>query len=553
MAILLKFFISLFLMSNYQNAFDAVMQLIRYSSFILYDEKTWYSYCQIPNFVTFENDQICRNCEKWGEQLQGPDIDRLEKNGITRENIGKIRDLSIELTKKMFIKIEDKNDGSPIVKLGKIFYKDRIEDIKETMDQINELYEECESSLKDEYELVSHDLGGRNRASDLFVIINPYRLIENVAPLIQSFIDEIESDNENVPIKSFIFSKEFKLLSTFRDDLKDKNLSKDESRDLISFWTLMMVKGFALNQIKVKISEKEIMKIRNDRTQYMHVLVKGDTDEDVQLYSEKSALYKYGEKLFKNSSDLDEEKLNQIYQTHKDDEIGAILKPLIEELIPYYNSLITPEGFIKLTLKVTDTYYQFQIAYSKYAKEHYDGGKPLVGFYANFLPMKLVDPPGEKYQELVKHYLSNYLNWSNKELPELEEIDDLDSLENQKYYTVWYLISSTRSLNEYLSLQESSLIMALLNWKIEGDSEDARKLEQYFRNSIELNLKNFEFSNYGSNRHSLIQYCAKYIITKILPASEPLNPSELKKNLRKYKIKKDEGELPDGAACCNIQ
>lgn len=83
------------------------------------------------------------------------------------------------------------------------------------------------------------------------------------------------------------------------------------------------------------------MKIRVNHLDYIIYSNKGETNDDIQLYSEIKTLYYYGEQIYKSSSDL-----NVIYQKHKNDEAGSVLKPLIEELIPYYNSLITPEVFI---------------------------------------------------------------------------------------------------------------------------------------------------------------------------------------------------------------
>lgn len=72
-------------MTNYKNAFNAVWEIFRNSAFILYDEETLPSIVIKANFCTSENVHNVHNCPLWAERFQGSDVNRLEKQGITRE------------------------------------------------------------------------------------------------------------------------------------------------------------------------------------------------------------------------------------------------------------------------------------------------------------------------------------------------------------------------------------------------------------------------------------------------------------------------------------
>lgn len=83
--------------------------------------------------------------------------------------------------------------------------------------------------------------------------------------------------------------------------------------------------------------------------------------------------------------------MNQIYQAHLNDESNSVLKPIVEELIPYYKSLMSSNGIWKLAYEISNRYQNFatKIDYQIH------NGFCIIPIYFNYLiSFILDDPPG---------------------------------------------------------------------------------------------------------------------------------------------------------------
>lgn len=90
----------------------------------------------------------------------------------------------------------------------------------------------------------------------------------------------------------------------------------------------------------------------------------------MQKYSEFKDISYYFYMIYNNTTELNEYSINRMYENHQNDEIGCILKQLVTQLIPYYRSLDTGHGFIKLTLDASQ-YFAKEFEYLNRNDIHY--------------------------------------------------------------------------------------------------------------------------------------------------------------------------------------
>lgn len=490
---------------------------------------------------------------KWGARFAEEDIDEIESKGITREDLRNICDKSKEILDKTFLEVPDQS--SSLFKLAQIFYQDKTNEILQLVDELAEIYDSNHSKLKSTNNLVNRDLEGRGLERDFIHIENPYKLIPPSVEKIRSFIDEIESKKENISMKPFVFTEKFQILSTFSDDIKDKGLSPEEVKTLLNAWSLLIVKAFTLNQVTVKLTQKELIDIRNQNNTKFSTETK---DSEIQLFSEYEYLSSYFKKIYQFSADLDEEKLNEIYQNHKDDEVNKILKPFFEDLIPEYKSIITPEGFAKLTNQVTGKYGVF-VENPIFHLFSSGTESKVLPIYFDYIPFKLIDPPSNMYYQALKLLLNNiaygYACPCFEKLPfpkDFEEIDELDTVNKQKYYVVGFIIDFyNRKNEEKLRYHDGCLLLSIIPWEIDLDCEDAKKIENDLRNICNDSNKNYDYD------YARARWFARYLITSVVPATQPLNPESLKNKMSQLSQAADNRAPVDSGnplnGCCSIQ
>lgn len=249
--------------------------------------------------------------------------------------------------------------------------------------------------------------------------------------------------------------------------------------------------------------------------------------------------------------------MNEIYQNHQDDEVNQILKPLFDDLIPYYKSIITPEGFAKLTNQVTEKYGKFVQNPICHLFSSGTNSKVLP-IYFDYIPFKLIDPPSDLYYQALKLLLNNiaygYNSYCCEKLPfpkDFEEIDDLDTVNKQKYYVVGFIIDFYNRHNETkLRYNDGCLLLSIIPWTIDLDCEDAKKIETDLRNICNDSNKNYDYD------YERARWFARYLITSVVPETQPLNQEGLKNKMSQLSQAADRRAPVDNGnplGCCSIQ
>lgn len=343
---------------------------------------------------------------------------------------------------------------------------------------------------KNDLFLIDRDLGNKNYEKDFFKVGNPFQYIPGSIESLQSFIKKLEHDFEKPNTKSLIFSENFKILATINDDIKNKGLSNEEMADFEKIYSTLLLKGFALWQIKVKINEREILMYRESEKNSINLAENELNDTNIQKYAEKRNLIKYIYNVYDCCDEVDFDKLNNIYQNHSNDEAGQILKGLVEELIPYYKSLITAEGMMKIMNDFSQCYQSFfrTNLYNFSVKPYIPNDFIVFPLYLKYLPLKLINPPGKTYDDFFQINLEELFNWiffrsfiyDKKWLPKsLEEVGNIDTLQQQKYYFLWYLISYAAQIKLCdVSRNDHCICLSLFDWKIDDDSQEAKNLSK---------------------------------------------------------------------------
>lgn len=440
-----------------------------------------------------------------------------------------------------------------------LFFLSKIDKIKKLISDLEQIYSDCDEDLKTERVLIEKDLLGRNISSDFIEIENPFEMIPTLIENVNNLLRIFESDKESINMDSFSYKGQFQLLSSFISDIQDKDLDEEEIKDLTNIWNCLMLKGFILNQIKVKLNEDEIRNLQNDESFADKLREKKmeNTPKDIQDLANAYDLITHFHYIFTNSEDINEEKLNQIYQNHLNDESGAVLKPIIEELIPYYKSLITPNGSVKLTYELTNQYPKIRCSEIT-IKDKLNGSYVNPIYFHYLVPFVLIDSPGKNYDDLLNRLIlylqkatSSFVILDASYPRNFEEVTKLDTLNNQKYYIVKYLFDYLyRQINfPQLGFQDFCLVWSLLPWKIDADCQEARDLEEYINNMIQTNLKKYTFD---STAHYTFKNYAHYIINTINKAQQPLDPDSIKEHLEHNAKQSRNGGTPEGG-CCTIQ
>ena len=503
----------------------------------------------------------------WFDYFSNEDQQDVEDKGFTKEMFHNISEKADKITKILRVLYVD--ELKSYKNLFILYYKNKIDQLKKYADDFNQIYEDCENNMKDDKNLIKRDFGGFNDPNDIFEVGNPYALIPEAINSLQSFIKKLEQDIRKINTKNLIFSDNFTILSTINKDIKDKGFKSEEIADLETAFSTLLLKGFALWQVKVKINEKELLLFSNNERHVMNIKEDEINNANVQKYSEKKYLIGYVYDIYESCNEVDFDKLDQIYQNHSGDEAGQILKPLMEVLIPYYKSLITVEGMIKNMYEFSRYYQPFlrPINYGYLIKPLVPDDFIIFPLYLKYLPLRLINAPGEKYNDLFKMnfdrlnkemFLFSFL-FDEKWFPkELEEVENMDTLQQQKYYVLWKLMNYASQVNFCnVDMYDHCLCLSLFDWKIDDDSQDARNYENFIKTIVSNALKNYPYSKKNDEKtKTSFRYFANYIINVVNQAQEPLNQNELKEKLSQLSMdasNKKEIEGPSEGGCCTIQ
>lgn len=271
--------------------------------------------------------------------------------------------------------------------------------------------------------------------------------------------------------------------------------------------------------------------------------------------------------IFKVLEDMDEE-LNDFYQKHTNDPINAVLTPIIEDIIPYLNSLKTHEEAFKLIIEKSTLYESlvqgFNLCNSNiqgfYINENQFGCKKFIYLlYFKNVPFEIENPPDESYVKLFHYCMdtvinSIFFNIYNRpgfyKIPHVSEIKgNIDSLQKQKYYIIWKMIDEFTDEHQpetQVTLYPSScaLFLSLINWKISIDSDDARTIESWIKENLPIMCDKW-FLQKG-NGHGHFKYVNKwrdFILKEVCPAKKQFSIEEIDSKL----------DLESShAGCCNI-
>lgn len=208
-----------------------------------------------------------------------------------------------------------------------IYYRFNLQKIKKACDEIRASLNSYTWSYHEQY-LINHE---NFKVGNFYQTLPP--TLDEVDELLVTFnenFDTLSTDECN-------FISHFSILKTFYIDIQNKGFTSDEYNELAYSWSVLFLKGFALSQIDVKLSEEE--------------------------YSEKKAKFsnieyeKYCNLCWRiEFSHINEKFLNQLFQKYSKSKLRGILAPFIQISIPHFKSLITPESFIWLTLDKSKEY-----------------------------------------------------------------------------------------------------------------------------------------------------------------------------------------------------
>lgn len=499
---------------------------------------------------------------EWFDTYYEEDMNKLEDDGFTREMFQNLYDKTQELNNLTFVPLSKSNPS--FQRIAALFYKDKVDSIKKAVDDLQQVYDECDSNKKNNEFIVIRDLKGFKIEEDILRILNPFNLVLQAVQEGRTLINEIEVNSKDIEMDLFIFTDKFNILSTFITDIQNKGLNNDEIQELKNDWSLLMIKGFTLWQVKNKLTDDDLALLKRDNEANYFCRREGSTDQSYQDYSEIKNLTSNLYLLYTESGEINFDKLNQIYQSHSSDEAGQALKPFVEELIPYYQSLMKPEMLFKLTFEFSEKYQPlFQDKTMKYVVGNaIPNNFYYFPLYFEFTPFKLIDSPGKTYDEIFVICMKNNFNyWHDRlysnlyytrkmELPKLEKVEEYDTLQKQKYYIVWYLIDfAAKGQIEAIGMQDSCLLLSLLDWKFEADCQEARTFENYMKTYISNILNHY---NYADTRFNDFPHFAKFIISTVNKAQEPLDQNELKSKLDGFTKSAVAGEAAAGG-CCTIQ
>ena len=183
-----------------------------------------------------------RNLYNWGNNYSSVDLlDVQNKYGVSREDFETLHNTAKNLAQCL---IYPTAEDTPIRKLSLFLYIDQIEKMESLISQLQEIYDGVSEETQNETFLIIRDLGKRNIAKEIIKIPSPYKHIPKATSSLESFINEVKSNAENPSMKSFIFSNQFKLLSTFSTDINDKGLDEEEVQELRSISSVLLIKGF---------------------------------------------------------------------------------------------------------------------------------------------------------------------------------------------------------------------------------------------------------------------------------------------------------------------
>lgn len=436
---------------------------------------------------------------------------------------------------------------------------DAIDDLEHELSLYTGVYTSDDPSIKKQYLL---DIGCTK-------IVNFYKLIPPIIKSLRKIMKDVKKKYESINFNDFTFSPRFKCLSTFREDIKDKNLKPEEIQALLRYYAVLLIKGFVYTQIEFNCTTEYL----DDSYYKSFFRLTSITNQSLNLFINICFRIYLFDPIFKVLENMDEE-LNDFYQKHTDDPINAVLTPIVNDIIPYLNSLKTHEEAFKLIIEKSTLYESlaqgFNLCNSKIdgllINNHQFGYKKFIYLlYFKDVPFEIENPPDESYVVLFHYCMdivlsSMFFNMENRyekqiyphvyyNNPRVSEIKgNIDSLQKQKYYIIWKMVTEFHNdrieTQYYLHASTCALILSLIDWKISIDSNDARTIESWIKENLPIMCNKWHLQQ--GNGHGHFKYVNKwrdFIIKEVCPAKNPFSIEEIdsKMDLESYH-----------AGCCNI-
>lgn len=124
----------------------------------------------------------------WGRNFSGEDLDRLDDKGITRDQIEKIVDISNSLYNLSCLPIGENELTNMYKEMGPLYYNFKMDEFKKYINELEQLYDECKSPLKNKENIIERDFRGLGQPRDILHILNPYKLIKDGVPKLRKLI-----------------------------------------------------------------------------------------------------------------------------------------------------------------------------------------------------------------------------------------------------------------------------------------------------------------------------------------------------------------------------
>lgn len=478
----------------------------------------------------------------WYEHYKAEDLEVIESHGISMKSLANLKEKFTKLFNLSFLP-SYKDWGKSFNLLSIIYYKFHLQAIKIASDEVKASLNSYTGSFKEKL-LINHEN---------FQIINFYDSIPVALSELDKLIDNVNDDFAQLNMDRFVFISHFSILKTFLKDIENKDFTPDDINELGYNWCVLFLKGFFLSQIEVQLYENQYT--------YSEKPLKL-TNEEYRIYGNISCRIEFSH-LIMDKLEINEAKLNEILNKHENLRYKEILNPFIQVLIPYYKTLTSSAGYLKLIIvksqeykkvfkKLNNTPKTIQKAKCEYFSPKYTDDflmfdEYVYGLYMDKIPFVLNNSPGDTYKRLfdicIKRFNYTCFECENglikqpkapcEELFALDEVpSNLNDLINQKYFIVNSIVKNIiqcskadKHLLAYVNTNSAALILSLLPWEIDLPSEEARILESKMKENIKLLVKNSPMQN------TLYDKMIKFIVKKVWNAKKPLDIELIKSKI----------------------
>lgn len=453
----------------------------------------------------------------WMNHDKDDDYERFEEMGITESTFENLLDLVYSLRTNLSLNIiPDQEDEEKNWPLDTLYYKLYGHKILSILNEMQEILDEVPSELLEEKNIVHHETTLENNTTVIMIIGNPFKDAQKAVDSVRKGLEYYEQADINVD--KFNYEPKFEILKDFYNNIIKEDLDENETKELVLNWQRLLIHSFSYSQI------------RNN--------VKPDT----------SSLICYFDIFESRIDEIDEDEIKKIYQKHINDKVGEILRPLIEDLIPYYKYLHTNDGLAELTMMISNEgeslfKKKFESNYGKLEKSlkkrvvgaSLIADKYINGIYFNAMKIELINLPDESYQHLLQTCFDQYFynatiqmcGCSMSDLTCQIELPYYPDPENdliaQKYYIVWLMMAVVNGENLYMTDKigwVAAIFLSILPWRLQSDSEQVRNLESLMKKNICNCIKNFHFRDTDD---PLYKKWHIYIQNTVWKATKPLS------------------------------